>query len=326
MSDTILELRNISARYGERAHGASRLPQQAGTSGQRLVHDINLTISKGEFVAIVGDPDSGVSTVGRLIAGATIPATGTIQCPGMVGRPTPRQRRDWARAVQSIAEDSLVSPRSKQRVGSVLSEAPVSHGLIANPDHETYVAYLLRSVGLHPAYAQRSLERLSASARLRVSMARAVAMQPSVLVYDDTSPGIDMLNHPYVPDVLTELRGRMKLACVLITHTLAKAARLADRIAIMYLGRIVESGPAEDVLQSPAHPYTQALVFEERESGSLASDRSTGGAIPLGHSGPAAGCDFSPRCPLAGSRCRSERPILHKIASDRSSACHLHDV
>jgi peptide/nickel transport system ATP-binding protein len=216
---------------------------------------------------------------------------------------------------------SSLNPR--MRVAEIVGEAPVVHGLVSKAGQNDYVAETLAKVGLDPAYRRRYPHQFSGGQRARIGIARALAVNPSFLVCDESVAALDVSIQAQVLNLFMDLRQKLGLTYLFISHDLGVVRHIADKVVIMYLGRVVESGPTDELFASPNHPYTRALLdnvptLEVRKKVFAVIK----GEIPSPID-PPPGCHFHPRCPLAMERCRSERPALREIAPGRMSACHL---
>jgi peptide/nickel transport system ATP-binding protein len=330
MNAPILELAGLSKRFVQRVDLAGRLANLLGAHVRetvvQAVVDVDLAIAEGEVVGLVGESGCGKSTLGRMVAGILEPSAGEIRFRGSaVGAMGKAENRAYALGVQMIFQDPFASLNPRLRVRDIVGEAPVAHGLIGKAEQADYVAGILRQVGLDPAYMRRYPHQFSGGQRQRIGIARALAVRPAFLVCDEAVAALDVSIQAQVLNLFMELREELGLTYLFVSHNLAVVEHLSDRVAIMYLGRIVEIAPTEALFEAPNHPYTQALLEEvptldvaRREYRPIAGELPS----PLD---PPPGCAFHPRCPHAFDRCRSERPPLREIAPGRFSACHLND-
>jgi peptide/nickel transport system ATP-binding protein len=296
------------------------------------VQDVSLNLYRGAVVALVGESGSGKSTVAKLLAGQERPSSGTIELDGApVELPNRRAFRRYKSQVQLVFQDPFASLNPVHTVSYHL-ERPIrlhqetrSKGAV-----DAEVTALLTQVRLTPAeqFTGKYPHELSGGQRQRVSFARALAARPEVLLADEPVSMLDVSIRLEMLSLLDDLRKRLALALLYITHDIASARYFADEILVMYAGQIVESGPAESLTQQPAHPYTQLLVASAPDPDNLGSTLRRGTSRPHGAeavTGPATvGCPFSTRCPFADDRCREENPPLRQISAQRSAACwHL---
>lgn len=225
-----------------------------------------------------------------------------------------------------IFQDPYASLNPRMRVRDIIGEAPVAHGMVLSRDKAEYVAGLMRQVGLDPAYAQRYPHQFLGGQRQRIGIARALALKPAVIVCDEAVAALDVSIQAQVINLFAQLRQDLGLTYLFISHNLSVVSHISDRVAIMYLGRVVELAPTIQVFEHANHPYTQALLAElptlrvQRRQ-----YRPIKGELPSPLA-PPPGCAFHPRCPHAMPRCSVERPLLREIAPGHTSACHLNDI
>jgi peptide/nickel transport system ATP-binding protein len=310
------------------------------------VREVSFGLYRGAVVALVGESGSGKSTVARLLAGQEHPSAGTITLDGQPADVGSRRAfRRYKSEVQLVFQDPFSSLNPVHTVSYHL-ERPVRLHQGSGVDVKDKVRALCEQVRLTPAaqFLPKYPHELSGGQRQRVSFARALAAEPRVLLADEPVSMLDVSIRLEMLNLLDDLRKRLALALLYITHDIASARYFADEVLVMYAGEIVERGPAEDVTQQPAHPYTQLLVASAPDPDGFAS----GGAIPprpplrigglpvplsppgrarTAASGPAAqGCPFSTRCPLAVDKCRQENPPLQQVTGKRAAACWRLDV
>jgi peptide/nickel transport system ATP-binding protein len=291
------------------------------------VRDVSLSLYKGAVVALVGESGSGKSTVARMLAGQERPTAGTISLNGQpVHLSGGRAFRRFKTEVQYVFQDPFSSLNPVHNVGYHLSRPVVLHQG-RDGDVRQQVMRLLEQVRLTPAaqFAPKYPHELSGGQRQRVSFARALAAQPNVLLADEPVSMLDVSIRLEMLNLLDDLRKRLSLALLYITHDIASARYFADEVLVMYAGQVVERGPAEEVTQRPAHPYTQLLISSAPDPDNLGSVLKSGNSAARAGAtagGPAAiGCPFSTRCPLADDRCRAENPALHQLTAVRAAAC-----
>jgi peptide/nickel transport system ATP-binding protein len=304
------------------------------------VRDVSFELYNGAVVALVGESGSGKSTVARLLAGQERPTSGSIRLHGKpVDLSTARGFRRYKSEVQMVFQDPFASLNPVHTVRHHLSRPIRLHqGKRSASDVAGEVNSLLSQVRLTPAeqFAGKYPHELSGGQRQRVSFARALAARPTVLLADEPVSMLDVSIRLEMLGLLDDLRKRLRLALLYITHDIASARYFADEVLVMYAGQIVERGPAELLTQQPAHPYTQLLVASAPDPENLGSTLRSGavrGDRQAGIIGAASqGCPFSPRCPLADDHCRAENPALQPVdpvlsstgSTARSAACwHL---
>ena len=299
------------------------------------VRDVRLSLYQGAVVALVGESGSGKSTVAKLLAGQERRTHGTIT---LDGKPVDihggRAFRQYKRQVQYVFQDPFGSLNPVHTVGYTLTR-PVKLHQPEVTDVKKAVTALLEQVRLTPAdqFIGKYPHELSGGQRQRVSFARGLAARPTVLLADEPVSMLDVSIRLEMLNLLDDLRTRLSLALLYITHDIASARYFADEVLVMYGGQIVERGPAEDVTQRPAHPYTQLLTASAPDPDNLGSVLKSanvatgGGAGRAGNVGPApTGCPFSNRCPLAVDKCKQDNPALQLLTPNRAAACWRLDV
>ena len=327
----IIDISGVSKRFIRELDPAERIARMLGARVEkrtvRAVEDVNLRIAPREVVGLVGESGCGKTTLGRMVAGLMTPTEGAIRFRGAdVAGLKGKAAREAALKVQMIFQDPMSSLNPRMRVDAIVGEAPQVHGIVSRRERDGYVADLLSHVGLEPAMLRRYPHQFSGGQRQRIGIARALAVRPDFLVCDEAVAALDVSIQAQVLNLFMRLREAFDLTYLFISHDLGVVEHISDRIAIMYLGRIVEDGPTEAIFAAPNHPYTQALLAERPV---IAAGKRRFSAIkgeipsPLK---PPSGCHFHPRCPHAFDRCRAERPALKEIAPGRRSACHLNDA
>ena len=341
-ADVILSLRQVEKRYTQPSDMVDRVGRMLRGRAQPrsvlAVADVDLDIRRGEVIGVVGESGCGKSTLGRVIAGIFPATRGQVRYEGRaVEDMTSAQRRAYELGVQMIFQDPYASLNPRMRVLDIIGEAPRVHGLVSRREQEAYVCDLMSRVGLDPAYRFRYPHQFSGGQRQRIGVARALALKPSVIVCDEAVAALDVSVQAQVLNLFIELRKELNLTYFFISHNLGVVSHLSDRVAIMYLGRIVEIAPAETIFTHANHPYTQALIKElPRLSAEHRQFEPIKGELPSPLD-PPPGCPFHPRCPYAMPRCREELPVLREIGPKDGrvvvgpgrvhlSACHLNDT
>jgi peptide/nickel transport system ATP-binding protein len=284
------------------------------------VNRVSLQVAQGEVLGLVGESGCGKSTVGRMVAGLLPATSGSM---AFDGNPIGHGSAAIHRQIQMVFQNPFASLNPRHRIDQVISEAAVYHGLVPRIDAPTFVADLLRQVGLDPSYAGRYPHQFSGGQRQRIAIARALALAPRFIVCDEAVSALDVSVQAQVLNLFMDLRDSRSLTYLFISHNLAVVEYIADRVAIMYLGRIVELADTRTIFATPQHPYTQALIADAPRFDTKATEhRPIRGELPSPLD-PPRGCAFHPRCPHAVARCQQEVPALVENAPGHWSACHL---
>lgn len=333
MSDTkpLLALDGMTKRFGQPVDLLHRLLNKLGATHKDqyvyAVNDVSLTVENKEVVGLVGESGCGKSTLGRLAVGLLKPDAGTRTWRGQdFDLMSAGEQRRSRLSVQMIFQDPYASLNPRMRAGDIVTEAPVHHGLIASRDKKDFAQSLFAKVGLAPEMIGRYPHQFSGGQRSRLGIARALAVNPEFLVCDEAVAALDVSIQAQVLNLFMQLRADLDLTYLFISHDLGVVRHLADRVVIMYLGRVVEEGPGKEIFTHANHPYTKALLSEMPV---IRLERKTyhpvAGEIPSPMH-PPAGCHFHPRCPHAMQRCSSEVPMLREVVPGHRSACHLNDM
>ena len=332
MTAPVIELRGVSKRFGKSFDLAARLTRSARRAmgadlpdqTVRAVDRVDMAIHKGEVVGLVGESGCGKSTLGRMVAGIMPPSDGAVIHKGQaLAALSPDARRKAMLAVQMIFQDPYASLNPRMRVEDIVGEAPMVHGMIPPGRHAAYIDAQLTRAGLDPAYKRRYPHQFSGGQRQRIGIARALAVQPEFLVCDEAVAALDVSIQAQILNLFMDLREQLDLTYLFISHDLGVVEHLSDRVVIMYLGRIVEEAPTEEIFARPNHPYTRALLAEvPRIDTRKRQFTAIKGEIPSPLN-PPTGCHFHPRCPAAMPLCRETPPTLGTIAPHHRSACHL---
>ena len=324
--NAILSAQNVTRRFSPRVTIGDRIAALLGAKVDRravqAVTDVSLEVRPGETLGLVGESGCGKSTLGRMLAGILAPSEGQVR---LAGAPPMRGRHKTTTRIQTVFQDPFASLNPRQRIGDAIAEGPVAHGLVMRAQAPVMVAEWLARVGLDPVYAQRFPHQFSGGQRQRVAIARALAMRPEVLVCDEPVASLDVSIQAQILNLFLDLRRDLGLTCLFISHDLSVVRHVSDRVAVMYLGRIVEMGEAAKVYAAPRHPYTRGLLDSVPKlmlgGNASVSFRPIAGELPSPLS-PPRGCAFHPRCPKATDICRRERPPLAPHEDGTLVACH----
>ncbi len=307
---------------GERIAAALGSPVETRTV--HAVDAVSFDIRKGEVLGLVGESGCGKSTLGRVIAGIHPPTGGHATLDGVPVMGTGRKPVKTTTRIQMVFQDPFASLDPRVRIGETISEGPLAHGLVDPANAKAYVTKWLTAVGMPPEAAERFPHQFSGGQRQRVAIARALAMQPDVLVCDEPVASLDVSIQAQIINLFLKLRRELGVTMLFISHDLGVVRHICDRVAIMYLGRIVEIGATADIFAKPRHPYTRALLDSVPKlvtgSGELVTFRPIQGELPSPLS-PPPGCHFHQRCPFAQARCKTEPPEL--AGSEHAVSCHF---
>jgi len=325
----LLEVENLTTLYPVRRGLADRVARQPRL-WVHAVDGVSFTLARGEMLALVGESGCGKTTTAQTILGMVAPASGTVRLNGtdIAGMPE-RQMRPLRRQLQMIYQDPYESLDPRFRVETAVGEPLLVHGIGGKPaERRELIVAALERAGLSPAEAflARYPHELSGGQRQRVAIAASLVLGPDLLLADEPVSMLDVSVRAGVLTLLDRLRRDGRMGILMITHDLSTAAHFADRIAVMYLGRIVEEGPARQVVRDPQHPYTKALlsVVPKRDPRERSELQILTGEPPNPVE-PPSGCRFHPRCPVALDRCRTEDPALRDVpgADEHRAACVL---
>ncbi len=321
-----LKIDNVSRLFGPNLTTgekiAAKLGAQVETRAVRAVSEVSLQVAKGETLGLVGESGCGKSTLGRLIAGILSPSSGTVT---LSGTPVMKHGIKATTRVQTVFQDPFASLDPRMKVGQTVSEGPIAHGLTTKADAKVYVANWFERVGLDPEWVDRYPHQFSGGQRQRIAIARALAMQPDLLICDEPVASLDVSIQAQIINLFLELTRDLDLTTIFISHDLSVVQHVSSRVAVMYLGRIVELGPVAQVFGKSAHPYTAALIGSVPklvlDADELVRFDTIEGEVPSPLS-PPLGCFFHPRCPLAAQVCSENSPHMQSIENHREVACH----
>jgi oligopeptide transport system ATP-binding protein len=321
MTEPLLRVNNLVKHFAVKGGVLSRTVDKV-----HAVDGVSLEIAAGETLGLVGESGCGKSTTGRCILRLIEPTTGELWFEGRtithVDRAT---QRALTRDMQIIFQDPYASLNPRMTVGAIIGEALVIHGLAKNSRaHDDRIVELLQTVGLHPDHMRRYPHEFSGGQRQRIGIARALAVSPKLIICDEPVSALDVSIQAQVINLLEDLQQQFNLAYLFIAHDLSVVEHISQRVAVMYLGRIVEVAPSRDLYVAPKHPYTEALLSAVPiPDPTVARKRIVlQGDVP-NPIRPPSGCHFHPRCPRAEGRCSTEAPLLRQISPGRLSACHF---
>ncbi len=317
----LLEVHDLAKTY--------RIPGKSGIKPAQLkaVDGISLQIAAGETLGLVGESGCGKSTLGKLILGLTPADRGDVLYRGKnLARLSDRQMRPYRRQLQMIFQDPFSSLNPRMTVSETLAEPLIIHRLCAPAQRQQRVAQLLDQVGLESAAADRYPHEFSGGQRQRVSIARALAVEPELIIADEPVSALDLSVQAQILNLLREIQLEHNLSYLFIAHDLAVVEHVSDRVAVMYLGKIVETAPAGELYHQPGHPYTEALLnaIPQPDPSRAGRPAPLQGEIPSPLN-PPSGCSFHPRCPYATELCRQQEPELLSHGDNRQVACHHSD-
>jgi len=289
----------------------------------RAVDGVSLSVARQETLGLVGESGSGKTTLGRTILRLVEPTGGEIHLGGQeITRLSQAALRPIRRRMQIVFQNPYASLNPRRSIGAIVGQPLAVHGVPG--DHDRMVGNLLDRVGLPPDAARRYPHEFSGGQRQRIAIARALALRPDLVVADEITSGLDVTVKLRVLALLRELQAEFRVAYLFISHDLGVVRQVADRVAVMYLGQIVEEAPTETLFERPRHPYTQVLQASVPPPDPTATWRPPvlSGDPPSPLSIPP-GCRFHPRCPIAEARCRVEPPMLRALGPAHRAACHL---
>ena len=316
---TLLEVQNLKKYFPVRRAFLSRL-----ASHVKAVDDVSFSVLQGETFGLVGESGCGKTTTGRAVLRLIEPDSGEVRFDGadllkLSRKELRRKRRD----MQIIFQDPYASLNPRMKIRNIVGEPFIIHK-IHTSERDDRVAELLKVVGMDSAAMNRYPHEFSGGQRQRIGIARALALKPKLIVADEPVSALDVSIQAQITELLRELQRKFGMAYLFISHSIPVVEQLSRRIGVMYLGKLVEVGTAEQICWSPKHPYTQALIsaVPVPDPGSRTKGIVLRGDVPTPLN-PPSGCRFHTRCPIAEERCRKEEPMLRTIGDGRAAACHF---
>lgn len=323
MSNAFLSLRDVSKHYpvGKRVLGKQR-------KMVRAVDGVSITLAQGETLGLVGESGCGKSSLARLIMRLEEPSAGSVQLEG-VDMATLRGAalKTARRRFQMVFQDPYASLNPRMRVRASIAEALVNYGYGSKEAINRRVDELAEQVGLSGFHLERYPHELSGGQCQRIGLARAIALEPDLIVADEPVSALDVSIQAQILNLIMRLQKAMGLTLVFVSHDLSVIAHIADRVAVMYLGRIVETGPVDQIFRAPKHPYTRTLLaaIPQPTPEKRGARAEVSGELPSPLS-PPSGCHFRTRCKLAQPQCADQSPALRQLEDGRHVACHFADV
>jgi oligopeptide/dipeptide ABC transporter ATP-binding protein len=324
MTDSVLEVRNLS-KYFEMPRSLLDLILRRPTKRLVAVDNVTLTINRHETLGLVGESGCGKTTLGRTILRLYEPTSGTILFEGEnITHKSAQELQPTRRKMQVVFQDPYSSLNPRMTIRQMLSEALLFHRICTPDEVERQVQSLLYMVGLNPEAADKFPKAFSGGQRQRIGLARALAVKPTFLVADEPVSALDVSIQAQVLNLLTDLRDELGLTMLFVAHELSVVKHISTRVAVMYLGQIVETGTTEEVFENAQHPYTQALfkALPRPEPGRRHRQAAIEGDIPSPLNLPS-GCRFHPRCPIAQDICKTAAPPRRHVTNTHQLLCHL---
>ncbi len=320
MSDALLEVEGLTKDFPARGRKGSAV---------KAVMDVSFALRRGETLGLVGESGCGKSTLSRLVLSLLEPSAGRVSMDGVdFTHAAERKKREMRRRIQIVFQDALSSLNPRMTVGTNIAEPMRLQGLGSPASRRAEAQRLLGVVGLRPEYEDRYPHEFSGGQCQRIAIARALILKPEIIVFDEAVSALDVSIRAQILRLILDLQAMFGLSYIFISHDLGVIRRICDRVAVMYMGQIVEIGPADVVCREPKHPYTAALLdaipiadprrMRVADLGQIEED-AAGRALPDT-------CAFAPRCPRRFDPCNKSRPALIHVAPDHHAACYLNSA
>jgi len=321
----LMDVQGLQKHFSVKTGWLGRLSKQRAPV-VKAVDDVSFSVRRGETLGIVGESGCGKSTTGRALMRLIEPTAGKVYFEGKdLVHLTPREMKQARRQMQMVFQDPFASLHPRMTIGATIAEPLVIHGVGTAVEREERVEQLLETVGLAPAMKTRFAHEFSGGQRQRIGIARALALHPKLVICDEPVSALDVSIQSQVINLFQDLQAQFSLTYLFISHDLSVVRHISDRVGVMYLGKLVELGTAEELFRHPAHPYTQALLSARPQISPSPSGTERiilQGELPSPLN-PPLGCRFHTRCPYKLARCESEEPALSLIQPGHQAACHL---